>query len=143
MNIIADLMISLALIVLIALTFVLSMPLIYKMDEYNSEIALSIALNKLNNAIQFLYKKPLSALFLEIYLPGNTWIYINNNKIQFSAKFKLLLYDPNEIILEIKENEIIYNQNKIKFNNFIINKNINKVTIICISITEILIKETY
>jgi len=137
-NIIADYLVILSLVLITTLAFIWSLPLLYFNKSYFEEEALNNALNKINDAIQAVYGKPLKSITLKIFLPTGAWIMIYNNTIKVSKYIKITLNDPNNIILDFNGTTISY---KIKFTNkIIINENINTISIGCISNKEISIE---
>ncbi len=125
------------------ISFYSSTSLTHLNEGLSSEIALIKALERLNNAIQFVYGRPLTSLSLILLLPQGSWIYIRDSEIQFNLNLNINLYDPNKIILKINNDKIIYDNNKIIFNEIMLNEKINKITIKYISAEKILIEKVY
>jgi hypothetical protein len=106
--------------------------------NYFEDYAIINAIEILNNAIQSVYNNPESSVSVNIYLPTGSWIIVENDTIKWSKSISVQVYDPNKIIIQIGN---VFLKYKILFNNFIINKNINKLIIKCINYNKIIIKE--
>jgi hypothetical protein len=135
---IADLLVVISLIAIVSFSFISSLPIIYMNRNYFEDYAIINAIEILNNAIQSVYNNPESSVSVNIYLPTGSWIIVENDTIKWSKSISVQVYDPNKIIIQIGN---VFLKYKILFNNFIINKNINKLIIKCINYNKIIIKE--
>ncbi len=141
---VADVMVIMALLILVSISFALSAPIIYYAGNYASEIALLRAINSLNDAIQFVYGRPQISVSLDIYLPQGVWIKIEGNKITLSSNLTMELMnqitDPNRIIIERSPNSITYNVTFL--GGIVLADTVNKIYVKCVTLTTISIGRT-